>query len=105
MHAGISKQTRQELLAVLHERYAHAPKCDKTKILDEFVAVARCHRKHAIRLLTGVHPVLPEPPAPARRIYSDAVRVALIVLWEAADRICGKRLKAILPAVPVRWPW
>ena len=97
MHAEISKQTRQELLTVLHERYAHASKCDKMKILDEFVAVARCHRKHAIRLLTGVDPVLPEAPAPARRIYSDAVREALIVLWEAADRICGKRLKAILP--------
>ncbi len=27
MHAEISKQTRQELLTVLHERYAHASKC------------------------------------------------------------------------------
>src|SRR5262249_31214914 len=35
----------------------------------------------------------------SRRIYSDAVRKALIVLWEAADRICGKRLKAILPSL------
>jgi hypothetical protein len=26
----------------------------------------------------------------------------LIVLWEAADRICGKRLKTILPLL--RWP-
>ena len=34
-----------------------------------------------------------------RRIYSEAVREALIVLWEAADRICGKRLKAILPGL------
>ena len=32
-----------------------------------------------------------------RRIYAEAVREALIVLWEAADRICGKRLKALLP--------
>jgi hypothetical protein len=27
------------------------------------------------------------------------VREALVVLWEAADRICGKRLKAILPSL------
>ena len=27
------------------------------------------------------------------------MREALIVLWEAADRICGKRLKAILPTL------
>ena len=39
------------------------------------------------------------PPTLPRRIYSEAVREALIVLWEAADRICGKRLKAILPGL------
>src|SRR5262249_49664701 len=50
----------------------------------------------AIRLPTGVD-LVHEPTAPARRIYSEAAREALILLWEAADRICGKRLKAILP--------
>jgi hypothetical protein len=34
------------------------------------------------------------------RIYGDAVRQALILVWEAADRICAKRLKQIIP-VPV----
>ena len=29
-----------------------------------------------------------------RRIYDEAVRQALIVVWETSDRICGKRLKA-----------
>src|SRR5207247_9233343 len=71
----------------------------KTKILDEVVAVANCHRKHAIRRLTGVDTASPDPPKPARRIYSEATRDALVVLWEAADRICGKRLKAILPSL------
>ena len=33
------------------------------------------------------------------RIYDEAVRQALIVVWEAADRICGKRLKAALPSM------
>ena len=31
-----------------------------------------------------------------RRIYDEAVREAVIVVWEASDRICGKRLKAAL---------
>jgi len=31
------------------------------------------------------------------RIYQDVERDALIPLWEAADRVCGKRLKALLP--------
>jgi Integrase core domain len=97
MQASISKQTKDELLRVLHERYIHTSKSDKSKILDEFVAVARCHRKHAIRLPTRSQLVIPEAPAMTRRIYSEAVREALVVLWEAADRICGKRLKAVLP--------
>ena len=29
--------------------------------------------------------------------YDEAARTALIVLWEASDRICGKRLEAMLP--------
>ena len=32
-----------------------------------------------------------------RRIYDEAVREAVILVWEASDRICGKRLKAALP--------
>ena len=99
MGTKISKQTRRELLEALRERYRNASKIDKTKILDEFIDIAGCHRKHAIRLLTGVDPVMPEAPRLGRRIYSEAVRQALVVLWEAADRICGKRLKAILPGL------
>jgi hypothetical protein len=97
MHSDISKQTKNELLEALRDRYQHSSKLDKSKILDEFVAIAHCHRKHAIRLLTGVDPLAHELPAPPRRIYSEASRQALIILWEAADRICGKRLKAVLP--------
>jgi len=99
MRSEISKQTKHELLEVLRQRYQQTPKLEKTTILDEFVAIASCHRKHAIRLLAGVDPVVHEPPTLPRRIYSEAVREALIVLWEAADRICGKRLKAILPGL------
>jgi Integrase core domain len=99
MSDQISKQTKSELIDVLRQRYQHAAKIDKTKILDEFVAVAGCHRKHAIRLLTGSGPAPAVVPAVARRTYDEAVRQALIVLWEAADRICGKRLKAILPSL------
>ncbi|TKA93811.1 transposase, partial [Cereibacter changlensis] len=36
-------------------------------------------------------------PRPRRRLYDDAVREALILLWEASDRICGKRLKPLIP--------
>src|ERR1700677_46965 len=99
MDTKISKKTRLEVLRTLRERYRNASKIEKSKILDEFVHLARCHRKYAISLLTGSDPVARTAPKIGRRIYSEAVRQALIVLWEAADRICSKRLKAILPGL------
>ncbi len=36
-------------------------------------------------------------PVVRDRVYDEAVRLALTVLWEAADRVCGKRLKALIP--------
>jgi len=38
-------------------------------------------------------------PRPSRRIYGAAEREALIVLWGASDRVCAKRLKAIIPTL------
>ena len=104
MASGISKQTKAELLAALTRRYGSSSKMGKGRILDEFVAVSGYHRKHAVRLLGGGGSPDARAPVDAptgvgcqRRIYDEAVAEALIVLWEAADRICGKRLKAILP--------
>jgi hypothetical protein len=99
MQNKLGKQARSEVLEVLRERYRNAGKQDKGKILDEFVAVAGCHRKHAVRLLTRAGGSERNKPVDARRIYDDGVREALVVLWEAADRICGKRLKAVLPGL------
>ena len=64
--------------------------------------VSGYHRKHAIRLLSGGGEDGEARGASCvggvgRRIYDEAVREALIVTWEAADRICGKRLKVVLP--------
>jgi len=94
----LSTPTRGELVRALRERYMESTKKEKTKILDEFSSVAGYHRKHAVRLL-GRHSYLPHPSRQelGRRIYNAAVGEALIIMWEAADRICGKRLKAILP--------
>src|SRR4051795_11257673 len=99
MGTKFSKQTRRELLEALRERYRNASKIDKSKILDEFIGITGRHRKYAIRLLKGLDPVMSDQPKLGRTIYSEAIREALIILWEAADRICGKRLKAILPGL------
>ncbi len=75
-----------------------APKNEKTRILDEFVALAEYHRKHAIRVLSGKSRESGEAPKTSKKIYDEAVKQAMVVLWEAADRICSKRLKTALPS-------
>lgn len=97
MTTKISKETKNELLTALKQRYRLATKRDKTRILDEFVAISGFHRKHAVRLLNGLDGQYLAKQAYSRRIYDEAVLEALIVTWEASDRICGKRLKAVLP--------
>ena len=89
--------TRDELVVVLRERYARSGRAERGRILDEFSAVTGFHRKHAMRLLGGGQPNQQRGPRPRRRIYDDAVRGALIVVWEASDRICGKRLRPLVP--------
>ena len=97
MGRRISMATRRELLDAVRERYAGRSREEKSRILDEFVAVTGYHRKHALRLLN--QPPLGHPKRTGRRIYDEAVRAALVVVWETADRICGKRLKAALPSL------
>jgi hypothetical protein len=93
MKRPITLSTRRELTAAVKQRYQAADRRGKKLILDEFTKVTGYHRKHAIRILT--HAPNSEPKSRVvRRVYEDAAKEALIVLWEAADRICGKRLKA-----------
>jgi len=95
----MSRGTQRELTEAVRHRYAGASKTEKTRILDEFAKLVGCHRKHAVRILGGTRSPAERVPQLSRRVYDDAVREALVVTWEAADRICGKRLKAILPSL------
>ena len=88
--------TRKELIEGVGQRYRTSSGKDKPKILEEFVRLTGYHRKHAIRVL-NCSAAKPAERRRRERIYDDAVRQALIILWEAADRICSKRLKAAQP--------
>ena len=89
--------TRDELVAAVADRYARGDRGEPGRILDEFAAVTGYHRKHAMRLLRAGAVTRRCGPRPGRRVYDKAVREALIVVWEASDRICGKRLRPLLP--------
>src|SRR5271155_21243 len=93
----ISMATRDELVGALAGRYGASNRVDRGLILDEFVAVSGLHRKHAMRLLRSGQAGRRSGPRPGRRLYKDAVREALVVMWEASDRVCGKRLRALVP--------
>lgn len=97
MGTKMTHTARAELTDVVRRRYCAASGAEKRKILDEFIAVTGYHEKSAIRALNA------EPTTKRRQtrsrpsLYDEAVRAALIVLWEASDRVCGKRLRALLP--------
>jgi len=90
--------TRRELIEVVGRRYRASPGPQRRLILDEFVRVTGYHRKHAIRVLRGDAEVR-RPRVDRKRHYDQPVQDAVTLLWEAADRICGKRLKALLPTL------
>lgn len=99
MSRVLTTATRVELVRALRERYASAPREAKTRILEEFATMSGYHRKSAIRLLNGTARLLDERPCRRPRLYDEAARQALIVLREAADRICSKRLKPLVPVL------
>jgi len=95
----ISAATQQELVDAIAGRYRAGTVDEKGRILDEFVALTGYHRKHAIRVLNGGPRQSGIGRRGRRRLYDEAVKEALIVLWEASDRICGKRLKPLFPVL------
>ncbi len=97
MASKVSAETRQDLLQAIRERYRAVTMDDKVQILDEFIAVTGYHRKHAIRLFKAAPVTKGVSPRPRLPLYDEAVREAVVVLWEASDRVCGKRLKPLLP--------
>ena len=97
MDIKMTHTARAELANAIRRRYQSAAAKVKRKILAEFVAATGYHEKSAIRVLnsqaTSPHRQTRHRPS----LYDEAARAALIVMWEASDRVCGKRLKALLP--------
>ncbi|BAB52602.1 hypothetical protein [Mesorhizobium japonicum] len=97
MKTKMTHAMRMELANAVRDRYAAATTKDKRRILEEFIAATGYHEKSAIRVLNS-HPERKHRQTRQRpSLYDEAARAALIVLWEASDRVCGKRLKALLP--------
>lgn len=89
-------QSRREYLEQIRNRYKHAGRKYKSRILTEFCANCGYHRKHAIRLLNrsacGPH----ARPGPAPH-YPAEIQTVLKYFWLVTNRLCSKLLKAALP--------
>ena len=85
------------MVAAASRRYAEANRPERGRILEELTLLTGLHRKHAARLLRGGGGGKRHEARPKRRLYDDAVSEALIVIWKASDRVCGKRLRPLVP--------
>lgn len=88
-----------EVVGALRARYLRARRGDKTRILDEFVALTGYHRKAAIRVLRNGRKPKGGDCRGRPRMYTPDVKAALLQVWEACGRICSKRLAPFLPEI------
>ena len=102
MAGRISMGARREVLSAVAERYRWAGRREKGRILDELCATMGWHRKHAVRAL-GRHetgkPAGAEERTSGRGKYDATIKDAVTALWEASDRVCGKRLVVMIPTL------
>lgn len=93
---------RREVLSAVAERYRSAGRVEKGRILDALCRTTGWHRKHAVRALRRRvvdKAVETEAPRERKRRYGAMIKDALTALWEASDRVCGKRLVAMIPTL------
>lgn len=103
MRTALSFQAKRQLLTQVKGRYREASRKQKSVILGEFVAATGYSHKYATRILSGTAPVSTAPITRTRpRQYGADVQAALLVAWNAVNRICAKRLIPFLPElVPI----
>src|ERR1700722_8612444 len=100
MARRISMSARREVVSAVAERYRSAKRTDKGRILKELCATTGWHRKNAVRVLRRHEtPGGIRAARESRRRYGAIIKDALTALWEASDRVCGKRLKVMIPTL------
>jgi hypothetical protein len=93
---------RREVLSAVAERYRSAGRPEKGRILDALCRTTGWHRKHAVRALRrrGLQETAKtRDPRERKRRYGVTIRDALTALWEASDRVCGRRLVVMIPTL------
>ncbi len=100
MAGRISMGARREVLSAVAERYRSAGRVEKGRILDALCRTTGWHRKHAVRALRRqAVDNSAQTQRERKRGYGATIKDALTALWEASDRVCGKRLVVMIPTL------
>src|SRR5256884_3271988 len=92
-------QARRALLQQAVPQYREASPSQKRTVVDAFVAATGYHRTYARWLLNHADEVQQTLQRPRPRQYGPEVQHALFLAWNAANRICAKRLIPFLPTL------
>ena len=104
--AGTDRQGRRLALEAARGHNGRLSAAGKRRRHEALQDLTGYHRKSLLRLLNGPDSVPPSElggaadesvQAHLRRRYGPDVVEALVPLREASDRLCGKRLQALLP--------
>ena len=99
MGERVSLQSRQALLKQFAPQYREASSAQKRVLLDAFAQATGYHRRYGMWLLNHADDVLHAPAYARPSHYGPEVQHALLLSWNAANRICAKRLIPFLPTL------
>ena len=99
MAAGVNLQMRRALLKEFAPQYRQASAKQKRVLSDAFAQATGYHRRYGMWLLNHAEEVQASPRYTRPRWYGPEVERALLLLWQAANCICTKRLMPYLPTL------
>ncbi len=92
-------QSRRALLKQFAPQYREASSAQKGVLLDTFALATGYHRRYGMWLLNHAEDVLHAPVYKRSNHYGSEVQHVLFLVWNAANRICTKRLMPFLPTL------
>lgn len=96
----MSKMSKREYLIQLKKKYFKAKKKIKSQLLDDFCDFTKYNRKYSLQLLnTPIPPKWKRAKSRSTKIYDQDVIDPLLILWRAANEICGERFHPFIPTL------